>query len=112
MRTISLIDITGLELRWIREKVGLSRPALATLLKREKFDGELGSCVKSLERYERLATVPVLFAEHYRRIIGAETFDELLQMARAATTAGQLHEMIKWGRDRRKALNEHTREEP
>lgn len=100
MNTVSIVGVSGKELRWIREKAGLSRPRLALLLARN--DGEIlsGVSTKTLERYETLPEVPALYVQQYRKVIGAEIFDELLQNARKTSAAGKLEETIKGGNSR------------
>ena len=90
MSAISLVGISGKELRWVREKAGLSRSQLSSMLERNGEEILRGVSTKSLERYETLPEVPALYAQQYRKVIGADIFDELLQQARKASLSGEL----------------------
>jgi hypothetical protein len=85
--SVNLLNVSGRMLRAIRKRAGWNRPRFSDELTRHrKFDGDFTS-VKSIERYERLPTVPPLQVERYREIIGPELFDELLRRYRAALKA-------------------------
>jgi len=101
MKNVSLVGISGMELRWIREQAGMPRSRLMELLRRRVYEGEdvaIGIDMNTIARYEKRSIVPVLHVQYYRRMIGEELFDELLVMARKAFAAGKLVGMIKWGR--------------
>lgn len=82
MNSISLLDVAGYALQWIREQAGWSRPRVTQILQRNReVSGDFMS-TKSMERWEASPLVPPLVVNRYRQVIGPDVFDELLERSR------------------------------
>ncbi|MBS1911687.1 MAG: hypothetical protein JST22_06860 [Bacteroidetes bacterium] len=82
-RAATLLNVRGRDLLYVREEAGYSRARLSQRMRRDDDHDAIPSSPNTLLRYEStIGEVKPLVAAAYRRAIGEELFDALLERLR------------------------------